>query len=266
MRARFASESEAVRRSSLLDLASSCFVGDLDEAADRIVEHASDNTGGYICLCNVHVLTQALHDPRLRLVLEGAAIRLPDGEPVAWLLRRLGLQRAKRIGGPDVFPHVIDRGREAELRHFFVGSTERNLSTLRSAIVDRYPGAEVVGLFAPPYADEPDVEEALIEMVHAARTHVVWVGLGAPKQELWIARAAPAFPGVTLIGVGAAFDFVGGAKRRAPAWMQQVGLEWLHRMASEPRRLTSRYVRSNSEFIGRSGVELAVRQLRARRR
>jgi N-acetylglucosaminyldiphosphoundecaprenol N-acetyl-beta-D-mannosaminyltransferase len=247
----------------LSDLASTCFVGDLDGAARRLVQHAGGHGGGYVCLCNVHVLTEALHDAELQLVLERASIRFPDGEPVAWLLRRLGFADAQRIGGPDLFPLVVDHGRATGLRHFLVGSTEENLRRLASTIANRYPGAVIVGMHAPPYTDEPEVDETLVETVCEARAQLIWVGLGAPKQEKWMARAAPAMPEATLIGVGAAFDFVGGAKRRAPAWMQRAGLEWLHRAASEPRRLALRYARSNPEFMGRAGIELARKRLRA---
>jgi N-acetylglucosaminyldiphosphoundecaprenol N-acetyl-beta-D-mannosaminyltransferase len=251
---------------SLLELVSSCFVGDLETAADALVQHAAAERAGYVCLCNVHVLTTALHDVRVRAALNGAAIRFPDGEPVAWLLRRSGFPRARRIGGPDLFPRVIGSGRDVGLRHFLVGTRKPNLERLSRVIVDRYPGAEVVGVYAPPFADEPEVEDTLVEMVRAASAQLVWVALGAPKQELWMARAAPALPSATLVGVGAAFDFVGGAKRRAPELMQRAGLEWLHRMASEPRRLTMRYVRSNSEFVARTGFELARRSVRTHRR
>jgi N-acetylglucosaminyldiphosphoundecaprenol N-acetyl-beta-D-mannosaminyltransferase len=244
---------------SVLELASSCFAGDLDVAADRVVEHAASERGGYMCLCNVHVLTTALHDRELRAALTNAEIRFPDGEPVAWLLRRLGSAQARRIGGPDLLPCVIDQGRNVGLRHFFVGATERDLERVGRALVDRYPEAEIVGQHAPPHTLEPEVDAA-IDKVLTSRAQVVWVGLGAPKQEFWMARAASALPGVTLIGVGAAVDFVGGAKRRAPAWMQRMGLEWSFRLASEPRRLSARYMRTNSEFVARTAVELARRR------
>ena len=248
----------------LVDLASTCFVGDLDRAADSLARHAASAAGGYACLCNVHVLTEALHDPALREAVEGAAWRFPDGEPVAWLLRRMGFVTARRIGGPDLFPAVVDRGRALGLRHFLVGSTEPTLSMLQRAIVDRFPGADVVGARSLPFADAPDVEDVLVEAITEKHAQVAWVALGAPKQELWMARAAPVLPGVTFLGVGAAFDFLTGAKRRAPVSAQRLGLEWLHRLASEPGRLTSRYVRSNSEFIAHVAVELARGRLRRR--
>jgi N-acetylglucosaminyldiphosphoundecaprenol N-acetyl-beta-D-mannosaminyltransferase len=250
--------------SGLLPLVSTCFVGDLDDAADSLGAHAVRSDGGYVCLCNVHVLSEAMHDPALRRAVEAAVFRFPDGEPVAWLLRRLGFEDARRVGGPDLFPRVVDTGRRIGLRHFFVGSTESTLTMLRRAIADRFPEAEVVGAVALPFADAPAVDESLVESVRNARAHIVWVALGAPKQELWMARAAPKMTGATFVGVGAAFDFLAGTKPRAPVAFQRVGLEWLHRLASEPRRLASRYIRCNTEFVARAGVELAVRRLGSR--
>ncbi len=243
----------------LVDLAASCFVGDVDSAGDAVVAHAGRRAGGYVCLCNVHVLTEALHDVELRGVLSGAAIRFPDGAPVAWLLRRVVSNRARRIGGPDLFPLVVDRGREVGLRHFLVGSTEPGLAKLAQMLRGRFPGLEIVGHYAPPFTERPAVDEA-IELIRAAEPHVTWVGLGAPKQEIWSARACSEAPGVTFVGVGAAFDFLAGVKRRAPSWMHRAGLEWLYRMASEPRRLSSRYARSNTVFVWRTSRELVDRR------
>jgi N-acetylglucosaminyldiphosphoundecaprenol N-acetyl-beta-D-mannosaminyltransferase len=247
-------------RAPLLGLTSSCYVGNLRTAVETIVERAAAGQGGYVCCCNVHVLITALHEPRLRRVLAEAEVRLPDGEPVAWLQRRLGFSHARRIGGPDLFPRVVARGRDVGLRHFFVGSSEPELERLRNVMVSRYPGAEILGLHAPPHAVEPKVEEAALRRMRETGAQVAWVGLGAPKQEIWMAHAAQALPAVTFVGVGAAFDFLRGDKRRAPLWMQRAGLEWLFRLGVEPRRLASRYLRTNSEFLGRAAMELARRR------
>jgi N-acetylglucosaminyldiphosphoundecaprenol N-acetyl-beta-D-mannosaminyltransferase len=257
-----ASDVEPAVSPGLLGLVSMCFVGDLDDAADALAKHAVSGAGGYACLCNVHVLTEALHETSIRHAVEGAALRFPDGEPVAWLLRRLGFETAQRIGGPDLFPRVIERGRGLGLRHVFVGSTEPTLAQLRTTMIDRYPGAAVMETLTLPFADEPEVEGSLVDSIRELRAHIVWVALGAPKQELWMTHAAPRMPEVTLVGVGAAFDFLAGTKRRAPVAMQRAGLEWLHRLASEPRRLMVRYTRSNTEFVVRSGFELGRRRLR----
>lgn len=243
----------------LVDLAAACFVGDLDSAAAAVVAHAEGGAGGYICLANVHVLTEALHDLEMRRVLTDAAIRFPDGAPVAWLLRRVVSSRARRIGGPDLFPLVVDRGRDVGLRHFLVGSTESGLTRLEHMLRQRFAGCEIVGHYSPPFVERPAVDEA-VALIRAAKPHLAWVGLGAPKQEIWSARAAIEATDVTFVGVGAAFDFLAGVKRRAPSWTHRAGLEWLYRMASEPRRLTSRYVRSNTEFVWRTSRELVRRR------
>jgi N-acetylglucosaminyldiphosphoundecaprenol N-acetyl-beta-D-mannosaminyltransferase len=243
----------------LVDLAASCFVGDLDSGAAAVAAHAAARAGGYMCLANVHVLTEALHDVELRRVLTDASIRFPDGAPVAWLLRRVVSPRARRIGGPDLFPLVVDRGRDKGLRHFLVGSTEPSLTSLGLRLRARFVGSEIVGHYAPPFVDRPAVDGA-VELIRETEPHLVWVGLGAPKQELWSARASAEMPGVTFVGVGAAFDFLAGVKRRAPSWMHRAGLEWLYRMASEPRRLSSRYARSNTEFVWRTSKELIGRR------
>ncbi len=244
---------------SLIELASNCFIGDLSEARDAVVAHAQRRAGGYMCLCNVHVLIEAVHDAELRRVVDDASLAFPDGAPIAWLLRRIGSEQARRIGGPDLLPAVVDSGREVGLRHFLVGSTEPHLTTLAATFESRWPGVEVVGQHAPPFTARPPVEDAA-ELIRRVQPHVVWVGLGAPKQEFWSAHASFEMPDVTFIGVGAAFDFIGGVKRRAPSWMRRSGLEWLHRLGSEPRRLTSRYLRSNTEFVWRASRELAARR------
>jgi N-acetylglucosaminyldiphosphoundecaprenol N-acetyl-beta-D-mannosaminyltransferase len=235
------------------------YAGDLEGAVAAVIERALARRGGYASLTGVHGLTLAQRDPGLRHALREAWMNFPDGAPVAWLLRRVTSGDARRVGGPDLFARVADRGRKEGLRHFLVGSTEPVLERLERELGVRFPGVQIVGRFAPPFAERPAVDEAA-GLIAATQPHIVWVGLGAPKQELWSSRAAMEVPGVTFIGVGAAFDFVAGVKRRAPAWMHRAGLEWLYRMATEPRRLTSRYVRSNSEFVWRTGRELGARR------
>jgi N-acetylglucosaminyldiphosphoundecaprenol N-acetyl-beta-D-mannosaminyltransferase len=246
---------------TILGLAAACDVGDVDDAARAIVGRATSGDGGYVCLCNVHVLTTALHDRALRIALAAAWKRLPDGAPVAWLQRRLGSGAARRVGGPDLTPRVVDLGRAAGLRHFLLGSTPHVLAGMRHALESRYPGAELVGSHSPPFAPGPDVDVETLEEIRAVSPHVLWCALGAPKQELWMHRVSPELPGVLLVGVGAAFDFLAGEKARAPEWMRDHGLEWLHRLGSEPARLGRRYFRTNTEFLVRSGLELSRRHL-----
>lgn len=246
---------------TLLGLAESCDVGNLDQAAVAVAARAARREGGYVCLCNVHVVTTALTDVPLRRALEDAWKRLPDGEPVAWLQRRAGNAEAVRVGGPDLMPRVVDVGRELGVRHFLLGSTEDVLARVAETLRSRYPGAVIAGTHSPPFGDSAGTEADAVAAIHDAQANVVWCALGAPKQELWMHRNATSLPGVVLVGVGAAFDFLAGTKGRAPRWMRERGLEWLHRLLGEPARLGRRYVRTNTEFVLRCGIELTRRRL-----
>lgn len=248
---------------SLIGLATSCDMGDLDEAARAVIARVTERSGGYVCLCNVHLLTLSTRDAPLRNALGGAWKRFPDGAPVAWLQRKVGYDGARRIGGPDLMPRVVDIGREAGVRHFLFGSTPAVTLGVDRALRERCPGAEIVGRYSPPFSTGGEVEPSSIAAIAAARPDIVWCALGAPKQELWMHEAAPMLPGVVLLGVGAAFDFLAGTKKRAPGWMRDSGFEWAHRLASEPARLGGRYLKTNTEFLLRAGIELTRQRLRA---
>jgi N-acetylglucosaminyldiphosphoundecaprenol N-acetyl-beta-D-mannosaminyltransferase len=227
-----------------------CFAGDLDIASAAVVERALSGDGGHACLANVHSLVSAVRDPALRRALVDSWVVFPDGYPVAWLQRTTGAGDATRIAGTDLMIRVFDVGQARGLRHYVYGSTPPVLERLTSTLHERFPGATICGSYSPPFAahDSPEVAES-VEAVKAARPHIVWCGLGMPKQELWMQTYARSLAPALALGVGAAFDFVAGTKRRAPRAMQQLGLEWLHRLASEPRRLSGRYLRTNSEFV-----------------
>lgn len=225
------------------------FSGKLGDAAEVVVERARNGQGGYACLCNAHVFVTAARDPRVGQALSGASVVFPDGWPVAWLLRRLGAKTAERVAGPDLMPLVFDRGRSAELRHFLVGSTPEVLDKLAGRLQAQYPDAVIAGRDSPSFGAANKRQRKRLRRIRAAKPDIVWCALGAPNQELWAsrnsARLAPAF----VLAVGAAFEFVAETKRRAPPWMQHVGLEWLHRLGSEPRRLAGRYFRTNTRFV-----------------
>jgi N-acetylglucosaminyldiphosphoundecaprenol N-acetyl-beta-D-mannosaminyltransferase len=234
-----------------------CFVGDLPAAAGLVVTRARSREGGYACLGNVHVLVTAQHDERLRLALEAAWAVFPDGAPVAWLQRRAG-HAATRIGGPDLMPLAIESGLSPGIRHFLLGSRNSVLDTLCRVIERTYPGVRLAGSYSPS-SDEVDRDHRkLLDHIRAAKPDIVWCAFGAPRQELWMSRHAEAVAPAVLVGVGAAFDFIAGAKPRAPSWMQRSGFEWLHRLAHEPRRLGGRYLRTNTEFIIRGLAQLTA--------
>lgn len=234
------------------------FVGTLDDAAERVLDRVGACGGGYVCLCGVHGLMLARHRPSLMAALRGAWISFPDGAPVAWLMRRIGSADARRIAGPDLMPRLIELGQPLAIRHYFLGSTPDVLDRLRGRLEARYPHAVIAGTCSPPFRDlTPDENRALVDEIAAAAPDVVWVGLGLPKQDEWMHHHAAELHPAVVLGVGAAFEFEADTKRRAPQWMQRCGLEWLHRLASEPRRLARRYATTNTEFVIRASVVLA---------
>ena len=241
------------------------FSGKLGDAADVVVKRAREGHGGYACLCNAHVFVTAARDRRVGQALSGASVVFPDGWPVAWLLRRLGAKTAERVAGPDLMPLVFDRGRSAKLRHFLVGSTPEVLDKLTSRLHAQYPEAVIAGRDALPFGAANKRQRKRLKRIRAAKPDIVWCALGAPSQELWASRnsvrLAPAF----VLAVGAAFEFVAETKRRAPRWMQRVGLEWFHRLSSEPQRLAGRYVKTNTRFLLLAAKTLISRGRSARR-
>ena len=223
-----------------------CVVGDLESAAEAVVERALSGQGGYACLANVHVVVSAQRHEDLHTALELAWAVFPDGAPIAWTQRRSRVQ-SSRVAGPDLMFEVLDRGRKVGLRHFLFGSTPNVLADLEANLTERIEGIQIVGRHAPPPAEEESPEA--IEAIRATHPDIVWVALGAPKQELWASRHATTLAPAVLVGVGAAFDFHSGRMPRAPLWMQRRGLEWLSRLIHEPRRLGWRYVSTNTRFV-----------------
>lgn len=235
-------------------LAVPCFAGSAANAADLVVARALSGEGGYAVLCNVHVLTTAQRDLDLRAALEQAWAVFPDGAPVAWLLRRSGAPNAGRITGMELMSAVIAHGIAHGLRHYFVGSTPEVLAKLERNLPERFPGVRLVGS-AGPFGDRAALD-SVVAQICESEPHVVWCAFGAPKQELWMHRNVAALAPALTLGVGAAFDFHAGTKKRAPVWMQRAGLEWLHRLGSEPKRLAGRYLITNSEFLARASIQL----------
>lgn len=239
-----------------------CFAGSLEQAAAETVARARSGAGGYVCLCSVHGVVFSHHDPELREALAGAWRVLPDGYPVAWMARRTGARQALRIAGTDFMSAVFEQGQDAGLRHFLFGSTPEVLARLESRLLERFPRAEIAGSLSPSFTPlDPEEARRDLERIAAASPHLVWLGFSTPKQDLWMSRYAAGLAPAVALGVGAAFDFNAGTKVRAPEWMQRAGLEWLHRLASEPTRLAGRYARINSEFAGRAALDLLRRRL-----
>ena len=218
-------------------------------AIERLLSSAAGGGRLRAHFSTVHTVVEASQDARLRDVFEHAGMIATDGMPLVWVARRRGAVAAERVCGPDVMLTVCDRGRALGLRHYFLGGRPGVPDELRDRLTERFPGLLVVGAESPPFRALSDEEDAaLVDRINDAAPHVLWIGLGSPKQEFWAAEHEAALQAPLLLPVGAAFDFHSGNLRRAPRWMQRIGLEWLFRVAMEPRRLAGRYLTTNARF------------------
>lgn len=235
----------------------------LTDAAEAIEDWIGRRERRYVCVANVHSVMEAHRDPGLRRVMNGSGLTTPDGMPLVWLLKHAGYDRASRVYGPDLLLEVCQRSVATGRRHFFLGGAEGVAATMAERLQTRFPGLQIAGTLSPPFRRlTPEEDEELVQTVNDAKPDVVWVGLGAPKQELWMADHRVRLDAPVLVGVGAAFDFHAGTVKQAPAVLQRAGLEWAYRLLKEPRRLWYRYLVYNPWFA----VLVATRQWQAGRR
>jgi N-acetylglucosaminyldiphosphoundecaprenol N-acetyl-beta-D-mannosaminyltransferase len=211
----------------------------------------------YICVTGVHGIMESHHDPAIRNIHNSAGLVTPDGMPLVWLLKAAGFRHATRVYGPDLMLAVFEAGMAKRYRHFLYGSTPATLERLSSSLRDRFPECEIVGSISPPFRPVTEAEmSSTIDMINRSQADIVWVGLSTPKQERWMADHRRLLASPVLIGVGAAFDFHAGMVRQAPRLIQRAGLEWLFRMAMEPRRLWRRYLTNNPKFVFHIAAQL----------
>ena len=219
------------------------------ETLTRIAGWAQARESRYVCICNVHSVMTASQDMEFKRVVNQADMATPDGMPVAWMLRRQGFLTQERINGPDLMWKYCARAARSGEVVYFYGSTDEKLRLLSAKLLAAFPGLRIGGTYAPPFGEVSAEEDAaIVASINGSGAGVVFVGLGCPKQEKWMAAHRNSIHAV-MIGVGAAFDYHAGTVQRAPLWMQRYGLEWLHRLCSEPRRLWKRYLVTNTLFI-----------------
>jgi N-acetylglucosaminyldiphosphoundecaprenol N-acetyl-beta-D-mannosaminyltransferase len=229
-----------------------------DEAVEQVVRWGTSCTSRYICICNVHSVVTATSDMDFRRALDNADLATCDGAPIAWALRRLGFPGQQRIAGPDLMWRYLRRAEKLGHKIYLYGSTDATLCRLRDRLAREFPGVAVAGMHAPQFGPVTDKnDEADVAAINASGANVVFIGLGCPKQEKWMAAHHDSIKAV-MIGVGAAFDYHSGTLCRAPVWLQDHGLEWLFRLASEPRRLLRRYLVTNTLFV--VGISLQLLQ------
>lgn len=222
---------------------------DMQKTLELLQKNLAAWQGEYICVSNVHTTVTAYDDQNYRAVQNGAVMALPDGGPLSAYARAHGYAQARRVTGPDLMREVLKKSEETGWKHYFYGSTPETLEMLKKKLAERYPGAQVVGMVSPPFRTlTPEEEAEAMENIRRADPDFIWVGLGAPKQERWMAAHRGQLPGI-MLGVGAAFDYEAGNIRRAPQWMQRCSLEWFYRLMQDPMRLLPRYFKTNLRYL-----------------
>jgi N-acetylglucosaminyldiphosphoundecaprenol N-acetyl-beta-D-mannosaminyltransferase len=205
--------------------------------------------GQLFAFCNVHSVMTARRDSEVQHALDNVDVAAPDGMPLVWVMRSRGRPQQPRVYGPDLMELALSHGVPLGWRHFLLGTTDVTLDRLEAAAERLAPGVRIVGRLAPPYrAFTPAEDDEITHRILSSGANVLWVGLGMPKQELWMNRMRRRLPGVNVMGVGAAFDLLSGTVPQAPDWLQDHGLEWAFRLWREPRRLWRRYLYNNPAF------------------
>lgn len=224
-------------------------VSNLQEAVSYVLANLKDLSGQYICFSNVHTTVMAKENPAYRDILNSAALTYPDGAPIAKLQRKRNNPTAKRVAGPDFMDLMFQATADGKIKHYFFGSKEETLEALKQNLLEKYPNLNICGMYSPPFRKlTPEEDKQDIERINYSGADIIWVGLGAPKQEQWMNAHKDKINGV-MMGVGAGFDFHAGTIQRAPKWVQKIGLEWLYRLSRDPKRLFKRYLVTNTKFL-----------------
>jgi N-acetylglucosaminyldiphosphoundecaprenol N-acetyl-beta-D-mannosaminyltransferase len=235
---------------------------DLGMAVDLADQWITAQKRGYICVTGVHGVMEAQKDPEFLTILNHAFVNLPDGMPMSWVGHLQGLSQMDRVFGPDFMAAMCQLSAERGYRHFLYGGEPGVAEFLKETLQRRFPDLRVVGTYTPPFRSLSAAEEEdVLTQVQASKPHILWVGLSTPKQERFMAQYINRLEVPLLVGVGAAFDYHTGRVRDCPGWVKRAGLQWLHRLLQDPRRLWKRYLRNNPAFVW----NIALQTLKLRR-
>jgi N-acetylglucosaminyldiphosphoundecaprenol N-acetyl-beta-D-mannosaminyltransferase len=239
-----------------------------EAAHEFLLKHALAGGSGYVCVSNVHTTMMGFFDEGYQRITNESLLSVPDGMPLVWAMNSLGPGGQDRIRGPSLMRDLFDKGRGQQLKHYLYGGSPAALKALQETLLQQYPGALIVGAESPPFKALAAVTEeewaAAARRINESGAQLVWIGLGAPKQERWMVRQRTAVKGV-MLGVGAAFDLIPGRIPEAPAFLQALGLEWAYRFLREPRRLWRRYLFNNPAFLVLWGLQWVGSWFRGRR-
>jgi N-acetylglucosaminyldiphosphoundecaprenol N-acetyl-beta-D-mannosaminyltransferase len=240
---------------------------DMDTAIREILDALDHRKKGYVCVTGVHGVMEAQDDLEFRRILNESFLTTPDGMPTVWVGRAQGHRSIARVYGPDLMAIVCASSVAKGYRHFLYGGVEGVGGALQARLEEAYPGIKVVGHYTPPFRPLDESEERdLIARISNLKPDVIWVGLSTPKQERFMAHYIDKLDTVLMFGVGAAFDIHTGRTKDSPQWMKKSGLQWLHRLIQEPRRLGKRYLVNNPAFLVRIAGQFAARRSYLRER
>jgi N-acetylglucosaminyldiphosphoundecaprenol N-acetyl-beta-D-mannosaminyltransferase len=229
----------------------------MESTIARIQEECEEKRKGYVCFIGVHGIMEAQRDPELSQVYARATLMVPDGTPTVWVGRWQGFHGMQRVPGPDLMLEIFQRKEFADRTHFLYGGKEGVADELHSSLTRRFPWVRIIGTYTPPFRDlTRDEEESLAVRIQALKPDMIWVGISTPKQERFMMRILPLLDSCLMFGVGAAFDFHTGRIKDAPQWVKRAGLQWLHRLIQDPRRLFWRYLRNNTAFLWHISLQL----------
>jgi len=220
------------------------------DAYNKVLRSNINAISDYITVNNVHTVIEGVRDKKYKQIINNSYLALPDGKPLSIVAKIKGEKNISRIFGPTFFEKTLEWGQKDGLKHYFFGSSQKTLVKMLEAIKDKYPQAVIAGSFSPPYRQFTEEEnEKFIKDINASDADLIWVGLGAPKQEIWMYENYKKLNKGIMIGIGAGFDYLAGNTKHAPEWMKNASLEWLYRLIQEPKRLWKRYLVTNTLFI-----------------
>ncbi|HWF45492.1 MAG TPA: WecB/TagA/CpsF family glycosyltransferase [Bryobacteraceae bacterium] len=225
-------------------------------ASELICDWAAVGSSRYVCVASVNNAMESFDSRDFRKVMNESDLVTPDGMPIVWGLMLLGKKDATRVYGPELTPHILAQAERRQIPVGFYGGSLSTLERLRQVVANRFPVLEIAYSYSPPFRPlSPQEDREVVEAINSSGARILFIGLNTPKQDFWMAAHRNRVASV-MVGVGAAFDFLAGSKPQAPRWMMRIGLEWLFRLITEPRRLWKRYLKHNPRFIALFGMQL----------
>lgn len=221
------------------------------EAYSKVEEYVKGNSpSAYITVNNVHTIIEGVLKKDYGNIINNAFMAFPDGKPLSVIVKLKGAKSICRIFGPTFLTKTLELGQKDKIKHFFFGSSPEIISKIKIVIENKYPDTKIVGMVSPPFRILTNEEnEKYLTQINESKADIIWIGLGAPKQEIWMYENYKKLNHGVMIGIGAGFDYLAGNTSHAPKWMKDFALEWLYRLIQEPRRLWKRYLVTNTLFI-----------------